>query len=226
MDNAVVESEHGVTLVGGAPVTGAALALALAHAPRLVAADGGADRALRLGHRPEAVIGDMDSLSDVAKRQLAGRLHPMAEQDTTDFDKALRRINAPFVLGLGFAGARLDHGLAVLNTLVRHPDRRCLILTGQDVAFLAPPALDLRLPVGSRLSLFPLGAVQGHSEGLRWPIAGLRFATDGTIGTSNQVAAPVVRLRFDAPRMLVILPRARLGAVLGALALPSPVHGG
>jgi thiamine pyrophosphokinase len=121
MDNAVVESHHGVTLVGGGPVSRAALALALAHAPRLVAADGGADRALRLGHVPEAVIGDMDSLSDVAKIQLSERLHYVAEQETTDFDKALRLIRAPFVLGLGFAGARMDHGLAVLNSLVAMP---------------------------------------------------------------------------------------------------------
>lgn len=226
MDNAIVESHHGVTLVGGAPVTAAALALALTHAPRLVAADGGADRLLRLGHLPEAVIGDMDSLSAPAQVRLAGRIHRIAEQETTDFDKALRSISAPFVLGLGFAGARLDHGLAVLNGLARHPDRRCLILSGQDVAFLAPLRLELALPPGSRLSLFPLGPVSGTSEGLRWPIDGLRMAPDGMIGTSNQVVAPRVRLGFDAARMLVILPRVRLPAVLAALSLPSPVRGG
>ncbi len=226
MDNAVVESHHGVTLVGGGPVSRAALALALARAPRLVAADGGADRAMRLGHAPEAVIGDLDSISDVAKRQLAGRLHLVSEQESTDFDKALRLIRAPFVLGLGFAGARMDHGLAVLNSLARHADRRCLILTGQDVAFVAPLTIELTLPVGSRLSLFPLAPVRGQSDGLRWPIDGLRFAPDGMIGTSNQVAAPRVRLAFDTAAMLVILPRGRLDAVLDALSLPSPVRGG
>jgi thiamine pyrophosphokinase len=226
MDNAVVESDHGVTLVGGAPVSRAALALALAHAPRLVAADGGADRALQLGHVPEAVIGDLDSLSESAKLRLSGRLHRIEEQETTDFDKALRAIRAPFVLGLGFAGARLDHGLAVLNALARHPDRRCLILTGQDVAFLAPERMEMSLPVGSRLSLFPLGPVTGTSEGLRWPIKGLRFAPGGVIGTSNQVAGARMRLAFDAPRMLVILPRARLRRVLDAFSLPSPARGG
>lgn len=226
MDNAIVESDHGVTLVGGGPVSRAVLALALARAPRLVAADGGADRALRLGHVPEAVIGDLDSVTDVAKRQLANRLHLVPEQETTDFDKALRLIRAPFVLGLGFAGARLDHGLAVLNSLVRHADRRCLILTGQDVAFVAPLTLELALPVGSRLSLFPLAPVRGQSDGLRWPINDVRFAPGGMIGTSNQVAAGRVRLTFDCPAMLVILPRARLDAVLGALARLSPVPGG
>lgn len=225
MEHKIVESDHGVTLVGGAPVTQAQMALALAHAPRLVAADGGADRVLRLGHLPEAVVGDLDSISAPARARLADRLHHIEEQETTDFDKALRSVAAPFVLGLGFSGARIDHGLSVLNALARHPHRRCLILSGHDLAFLAPPELRLTLPVRSRLSLFPLGPVQGISEGLRWPIKGLRFAPDARIGTSNEVATPEVRLTFDAPRMLVILPRSRLAAVLRGLGLPSPSLG-
>lgn len=226
MDNAVVESQEGVTLVGGAPVGAALLRRTLALAPRLVAADSGADRLLRLGNAPEAVIGDLDSVSDVAKARFHDRIHRISEQETTDFDKALRSIQAPFVLGLGFSGARLDHGLGVLNALVRHPDRRCLILSGSDVVFLAPPKLDLRLRPGTRLSLFPLGPVQGRSHGLRWPIDGLRFAPDGMIGTSNQVVAPEVRLEFDAARMLVILPRGQLRPALRGLVPPRPVRGG
>lgn len=225
MERPIVESDHGVTLIGGAPVSGQLMARALTHAPHLVAADGGADRALRLGRMPQAVIGDLDSISANARDRLADRLHPIAEQDTTDFDKALRHIAAPFVLGLGFSGARLDHGLSVLNALARHPARRCLILSGQDVAFLSPPDLRLALPRRSRLSLFPLGPVRGTSQGLRWPIAGLDFAPDARIGTSNEVAAPEVHLTFDAPRMLVILPLGRLPAVLRGLGLRSPVPG-
>lgn len=224
MTHMLVASSQGVTLAGGGRFSAALLAQARAIAPRLVAADSGADRLLGLGAEPEAVIGDLDSISPAARARLAGRLHLIAEQVTTDFDKALRSIAAPFVLGLGFAGQRLDHGLAVLNTLVRHPDRRCLILSGSDVTFLAPLSLDLNLPKGSRLSLFPMGAVQGESEGLRWPLQDLAFAPDGIIGTSNEVCGPV-RLRFSAALMLVILPRSAVGAALGGL-IPAGVRGG
>lgn len=219
MESVFVESQDGVTLIGGAPVSKSLLAQALALAPCLVAADGGADRALRHGVEPEAVIGDLDSISAGARLRLAGRIHGVMEQDSTDFDKALRHIRAPFVLAVGFAGARLDHGLAVLNGLARHPDRRCLLLSQSDVAFLAPPEMTLDLPRRSRLSLFPLGPVRGESEGLRWPIQGLSFAPDGRIGTSNEVAMPRVRLAFDAAKMLVILPRATIGAVLAGFGL-------
>lgn len=216
MKQAIVDSLDGITLVGGGPVTARQLARATAFAPRIVGADGGADRLLRLGHRPEAVIGDMDSISAASKLALADRLFPVPEQASTDFDKCLRLIRAPFILGLGFAGARIDHGLAVLSGLVRAPEQRCLILGPRDVTFLCPPDLTLDLPRRTRLSLFPMGAVRGESQGLRWPIAGLDFLPDGQIGTSNEVTGPV-RLRFDAPKMLVILPVRYLPAVLHGL---------
>lgn len=217
MTQPIVESSEGITLIAGGPVTRRDLRLALARAPRLVAADGGADRALRLGVPPEAVIGDMDSLSPEGRRAMGAAVHHLPEQETTDFDKCLRNIGAPFVLALGVAGARIDHGLAVLNVLVRRADRPCLLIGPEDVIFAAPPALELTLAVGERLSLFPMGAVTGESEGLRWPIGGIPFAPDGRIGTSNAVSAPRVRLAFDGPGMLVILPRRRLDAALRAL---------
>ena len=222
----IVESSQGVTLAGGGPFGKAALARARALAPRIVAADGGADRLLRLGAEPEAVFGDFDSISAVARARLAGRLFPIAEQETTDFDKALRHIRAPFVLGLGFAGARADHGLAVLNALVRAPRQRALILSPQDVTFLAPADLVLDLPAGTRLSLFPMAPVTGESTGLRWPLAGLTLAPDGMIGTSNEVSGPQVRLRFSQEKMLVILPVRCLQAALRGLGCLPDAHGG
>lgn len=213
----IVDSLVGVTLAGGGPFGKAALTRALRFAPVIVGADAGADRLLALGAEPQAVIGDFDSISESAKTRLTGRLFPIDEQITTDFDKALRSIRAPFVLAIGFAGARLDHGLAVLNALVRQPDQRCLVLSPQDVIFLAPLDLRLDLPLGSRLSLFPMGAVTGASEGLRWPLQGLDFAPDGMIGTSNEVSG-AVRLQFSAQKMLVILPLKSLSAVLRGIA--------
>lgn len=212
----IVDSLQGVTLAGGGPFGKAQLTRAMMFAPRIVGADGGADRLLALGVQPEAVIGDMDSISAQARARLAGRLFPIAEQITTDFDKALRSIKAPFVLGIGFAGARLDHGLAVLNTLVRQPDQRCLVISPQDVIFLAPLQMRLTLPLGSRFSLFPMARVTGESEGLRWPLQGLDFAPDAMIGSSNEVCGPV-ELRFSAQKMLVILPIKSLRAALSGL---------
>jgi thiamine pyrophosphokinase len=218
MKSPIVQSTEAVTLVGGGPVPRRDLALALARAPVAVAADSGADRLLAAGHLPHAVIGDMDSVSDFARAAVGpDRWHAIGDQDTTDFDKSLRAIAAPLILAVGFSGARMDHGLAVLNALVRHADRRCIVIGPQDVAFAAPPVLSLRMRPGDPLSLFPLAAVTGRSTGLHWPIDGLDFAPWGMIGTSNRVSAPQVHLDFDGPGMVVILPRRRLDAAITAL---------
>jgi len=214
----IVQSQQGVTLVGAGRFSAAALADALALAPHLVAADGGADSALRAGHMPEAVIGDLDSLTARARALIPpGRIHRIAEQETTDFEKALRSVAAPFVLGLGFAGGRLDHTLSAMNVLARHPGRRCLLVSDRDVTFHLPAELRLVLPVGTRLSLFPMAPVQGESAGLRWPLGGLSLAPDGMTATSNLTSAPEVRLAPGGPGLLAILPRAHLDAALAGL---------
>ncbi len=220
---AKVKTTNGVTLVGGGRVGARDLAASLALAPEVVAADSGADRILALGGpAPRAVLGDMDSISPRAKALFADVLHPIPAQDDTDFDKCLSAIEAPFVLGLGFVGARMDHGLAVLAGLLRRPDLPVFLLGPRDVIFLCPSQITLNLPRGARVSLFPFGAVTGHSTGLEWPIAGLNFAPDRMIGTSNRARGGAVALQFDARKMLVILPRAHLGAALRGFGI-SPV---
>lgn len=213
----IVDSLEPITLVGAGTLTKSDLESCLRLAPKVVAADGGAVHCRKFGHIPEAVIGDMDSLEAADIAAIAPeRLHHIAEQNSTDFDKALRSITAPVVLGAGFAGARVDHQLACYNALVRHPDRRCVLLSDADITFLAPPKLCLKLGAGTRVSLFPMGSVSGTSEGLRWEIDGLAFAPDGSIGTSNE-AVGAVTLTFSAPHMLVILPREWLAEVVRTL---------
>jgi thiamine pyrophosphokinase len=222
----IVRSSVPVTLVGGAELRPGDLTTALGLAPTLVAADGGAGALLAAGLMPEAVIGDMDSLPAAAATAFAGRLHRIAEQETTDFDKALRHIAAPLIIAVGVTGGRFDHELAVMHTLVRRPDQTCIVLGAESLTFVCPPVIDLDLPAGTVFSLFPMGAVGVISDGLQWPTEGLGFAPDRVIGTSNAVTGPV-RLLADGPRMLVILPRDTLPEVVRALtAVPAtwPVH--
>lgn len=206
-----------VTLLGGGEVPAGALAHAVARAPRLVAVDGGADRALAAGLVPELVIGDLDSISDAARARLADRLVHLPGQDDTDFDKTLDRIEAPLTLALGFAGGRLDHSLAALSALARRPDRRVVIWSAEDLCFLSPPRLEMDLPAGSRLSLFPLAPTGCASRGLVWPTDGLRLAPGGMLGTSNRVGAGAVRLEPEHPALLCLVPVAGLDAVLAGL---------
>jgi thiamine pyrophosphokinase len=218
MNQAIVQSRGGITLVGGGPVSPTLFRKTLEMAPVVVAADSGADRCMRLGVRPTAVVGDLDSISSAASAWVGeARMHRIAEQLTTDFDKALRSVAAPFVLAIGFMGARADHELAAFNALVQS-DAACILLGPRDVVFHVPLRFDIALRRGDRFSLFPLAPVSGQSDGLEWPLNGITLTPAGRIGTSNRVGGGGnVALRLSGRGCLGILPRARLNAVVAAL---------
>ncbi|MBU3029870.1 thiamine diphosphokinase [Paracoccus marinaquae] len=216
----LVISDRGVTVIGGGAVAPVDLELALAVAPTLVAADGGADRALALGCPPNRVIGDLDSISPSARRLIPAELvHHVPEQDSTDFTKCLTRIAAPFVMAVGFTGMRLDHTLATLSTMAAVTRPLVILLASDDLVFLAPPRITLPLMPGTRVSLFPMGPARGVSTGLEWPIEGIDFIPGGRVGTSN-IAKGLVTLRIEGP-MLLMLPRDTLATVMTALRLPA-----
>ena len=217
MDQRQIQSQQGVTLVGGGEPSAESLEEALKFAPMLIAADGGADRALALGAVPEASIGDLDSVSETAKKRVGPqRVFEVFDQDKTDFEKCLAAIDAPFVIAVGFANKRLDHTLAVMTALVRDLGPPVVVLGEDDIVFAAPRKLVIDLEVGSRFSLFPMAEITGRSQGLEWPIDPHKFSPMGRVGTSNRVTGPV-ELEFDATGMLVITPRAALGSVVIAL---------
>jgi len=213
----VFQTQNGVTLAGGAGFEPAVLAEALALAPDLVAADGGANQLDDLGQTPQTVIGDLDSIRPALRARLGPRVNHVPEQDSTDLDKCLRLVAAPFMIGLGFLGARTDHTLAAMTSLVRNGSARVLLLGAEDICLLAPPALTMPLEPGARVSLFPMGAVAGQSSGLEWPIDGLDFAPDARIGTSNRMAGDSLRLTVNAPRMILVLDRCCLPRLLAAI---------
>lgn len=214
----IVEQNGPVTLVGGGDLALGDLEFALSLAPFLVAADGGADQAMAQGHEPQVVIGDLDSLSDIVRKQLApNKIFEIAEQSSTDFHKALRNIAAPVVLAVGFLGARVDHQLAAFNTLVQRLDTPCILVGEHEVIFHVPPSITLPTAGGDVVSLFPMEKVTGRSTGLQWALDGLTFSPAGSIGTSNR-ATGEVSLIMDGPGMLGIIPRCLLPHLMRPIA--------
>jgi thiamine pyrophosphokinase len=213
----IVHKLEPITLVGGSNLEKVVFDRAIVHAPTLVAADGGAAHALRFGKVPEAVIGDMDSLSSELKASLhGGTVHEIEEQDSTDLEKCLMRIDAPLILGVGFLGGRLDHQLAAFHGLMRFAHQRCVLLGDAEVVFLCPPQLSLPLATETRVSLFPLAEVTGSADGLKWSFPTLDFAPGARIGTSNIATGPA-RIEMSTPAMLCILPSECFEIVVKAL---------
>ena len=184
----------------------------LARAAAVIAADGGLRHLLPLGHRPDALIGDLDSLpAGVVAEEAAGRVirHPR-DKDETDLELALLYAVAQYpgheVLILGGFGGRLDHMLANILVLA-HPR-----LLGQPIRFVddresawllaadPPGETTVHGAPGDIVSLLPLGG-PAHvlaTTGLRWPLRDETLLFGPARGVSNEMTAAVATVRLGA----------------------------
>lgn len=219
-----VSEKAPITLVGAGQGTAHDLTQALGFGPGCIAVDGGAALALKAGVMPDKVIGDFDSISQATLAQIpSDRWCKVDEQDSTDFGKALQRVSAPLLLGVGFLGGRVDHQLAVMHVLMAFPHKPCVLIAQDELIFLAPPNISLPCHPGDTVSLFPLQPVTGRSTGLNWPIDGLSFAPGYQSGTSNRALGDVT-VQMDGPGMLMIVPRRLIRPVVEAFLRPDAVR--
>ncbi|MEO1639220.1 MAG: thiamine diphosphokinase [Pseudomonadota bacterium] len=182
-----------------------------------VGVDGGADHLLKAGIAPEAVVGDLDSLSSRARATFSDRLFEVAEQSTTDFEKAVTRVEAKGLIAIGFTGGRIDHALSVLNVMARHRDRPIFLLDEADVSWVLSGAdVAFDLPKGTRVSVMPLGQAQVTVTGLVWPFADQAMSPDGFTSPSNAAIGGAVTVAADGP-VLITVPQAHLPDVVQAV---------
>lgn len=214
---AIIDSLNPIVLVGGADIGPQELTIFRRLATQFVGIDAGADHLLAAGIDPVAVIGDLDSLSQVARRRFADVLHHIAEQETVDFEKGLSRVEAPLIYALGFAGGRLDHTLAVLHVMGRHPERPVILLSTDDASAIVPAGgLKLHLPIGTRVSIMPLAQARVDGSGLVWPLVDQAMHPMRFTSPSNAAADHMVQIRADGP-VIVTVPRAQMDALAQAV---------
>ena len=199
-----LELRDNVTLVGGAGFPKNLLSRSLALTEDLVAADGGANF-LPTHAVPKYIIGDLDSIELPEKWVGKGsKLIKVRDQDSTDFDKCISAIKSKKIIALGFMDQRLDHFLAVCSSLVKH--KRLIFLVGKkDIIFHLPNEFSLKLPINSRVSLFPFKEIKTvKAVGLKYPVEDIIFSPIGTIGTSNVSTSENIRISYVGSGMLGI----------------------
>lgn len=208
-------------VVANAPWSWTPFSAALAaRAELLLAADGGANHLARIGLRPEAVVGDLDSIRPSVRRWV-GESHVihLADQDTTDLHKTLAYAvderHAERVTVLALLGGRVDHGLENLALLARW-SARVEIDAWDSTTRILPVTrqLELNLEPGQTVSLIPLGRCDGvRTEGLKWPLRGEALDLGERTGISNLVTEHRVRISRDSGELLAfILPAPGSGA--------------
>lgn len=199
---------------------------------RVIAADGGARHAARLGLEIDVWVGDGDSIDPAALETLGAsgvEIHRAdVDKDETDLELAIRwaieagaqQVDIHGALG----GIRIDQGLANVallgSDLCARVDAVMYDSSGAKVHVLSATDghgvhVEHRLAghVGDLVSLLPLGATARGvtTTNLRYPLRGEDLELGRTRGVSNVRTAPAALVRLESGRLLVIETPATVG---------------
>jgi thiamine pyrophosphokinase len=187
----------------------------------VVAADGGARRALAAGVHPDLVVGDGDSLDAATQAVLraAGTTMELVPPDKDESDTELcvracidRGMTALRIVG-ALGGDRLEHGVANL-LLLAHP-----MLDGLDAAIVearttvrrvgaerGPGEIEIHGSRGDHVSLLAVDTcVEGvRTSELRYPLVGEPLYPGPARGLSNELLGLTARVTTERGRLLVI----------------------
>ena len=181
-----------------------------AAADPLLAADGGANHLARLGLRPTAVIGDLDSISEQTRAWLGEeRMVHRPDQDRTDLEKALEyalgHLEVTEAVVLAALGGRTDHDLGNLGLLARLAMGERLVFESEDETVLAVAGqASLAALPGESWSFWTFDpSIRVTIEGVRWPVTRAALDAGNRPSISNEATSDEIRIRATGGPVVV-----------------------
>lgn len=180
----------------------------------ILAADGGADRALAAGVRPDAVIGDLDSVSPRTRHALQDTpfIH-VKRQDNTDLEKALdwlRTQKFDSCMIAGAVGGRLDFTLGNVLAVRPYLERLNIEFIGEKWT-LRPLIKSHRFSAkkGTRCSFIVLAPCRSVTlTGVQYRVQNENWDAHHIGRTlSNKITAAKSEISFDSGYVLLYLER-------------------
>jgi thiamine pyrophosphokinase len=206
-----------IVVTGAAPLDERSVA-ELPPGAYIVAADGGLDHALAAGLHPDALVGDLDSVSaaGLAWAHTHASVHTHAtDKATTDTELAIEHalgIRPRRLILIAGVGDRLDHSIAAVGALgaaTLAPVESVEGWWGSDHLLVVTPqrpaAVDA--PAGTTFSVLAMhGPASGVTiTGARWPLDGVELAPLVGLGVSNTVVEPPARVTVGTGLVTVIV---------------------
>ena len=196
-----------LVILGGEPPSEALLKRFWSSASFRLAADGGANRLIQMGYKPDLILGDLDSLEG---RPEGITVKEVSRQSDTDGEKALEELQHRGIkeaVVLGAFGGRMDFTLFNLMLPLRFTDLELSFYHRNEYIFLAPEVCAISGQDGARVSLLPLGGpVKGLSaQGLKWPLESATLEPEGLVSVSNALDGPEALVRHEAGSLMIFV---------------------
>ena len=189
-------------IVGNRPLS--SKIIELAKDKLVVAADAGADRLLKYNIMPDAVIGDLDSISDKTSTKLEEWIVSNKNIQKTDLEKAVEyafKKGATEIQIIGWSGGRIDHTLGALGLAF---DSRISLI---DEQFTVEAVKDLKTIEDKENTIFSLIAVPEARisvTGARWNLEHEKLSMGGR-GIHNEIGpSGKVNIKCHSGKLLLI----------------------
>ncbi|MBQ8061550.1 MAG: thiamine diphosphokinase [Bacteroidales bacterium] len=163
---------------------------------------------------PDAVVGDMDSMSPALAEEYSHLLVKVEEQDDNDQTKALHYVldHHPEVDTIHFiaaTGKREDHTIGNLGLLMEYARMNLSpsidMVSDYSTAFAVTDTCELFIGKGRRISLFsPDNTLKLESKGLVWPTDSVVF-DNWWPATLNRTDEDSVILKFSHKSLVLII---------------------
>jgi thiamine pyrophosphokinase len=181
----------------------------LKNASRIICCDGSATSLILAGYLPDAIVGDMDSLSEDLANRFADRIFPNDNQDINDLTKAVRWCSESGykdIVIVGATGKREDHtvgNISLLTEYIKDVNVKMVTDTGIFRPFLRSCKV-LSFP-GQQVSLFSIDPnTEITSAGLKYPLRHTKFF-NWWVATLNEALGENFTLDFEGGRVIVYL---------------------
>ena len=164
----------------------------------ILCADGGLRHAQYLGIKPNAVIGDFDSISKESSEFADEHNIPMfkfpIEKDETDTELALKFMlekGCKDITLLGATGSRVDHTLANIFLLKNLFAYNAIgkIVNDNNIIYFVNDKLELKKKEEYYISIIPIstGGITVCIEGFYYPLNNVEMQFGSTLGVSNKI---------------------------------------
>jgi thiamine pyrophosphokinase len=179
----------------------------LKNAKKIVCCDGSASSLILSGIEPDAIVGDMDSLSEELANRFADRIFRDDNQDTNDLTKVVewcRGNDYRDIVIVGATGKREDHTLGNISLLAEYvKDMKVIMVT--DTGILRPFITNAQIESfpGQQISIFSIDPqAEVTSNGLKYPLAKTKIE-NWWFATLNEALGEQFSLEFSKGRFIV-----------------------
>ena len=181
----------------------------LAEADIIVCCDGSAGKVVGAGFIPNAIVGDMDSLTYELKERFSDRIYEEKEQETNDLTKAVRWCRTAGyneIIIIGATGMREDHTIGNISLLAEYMGEiKVKMVTDYGIFIPINDSCIVDCVAGQQVSIFSMGEdTVISSDGLKYPLKE-RVLKNWWEATLNEAVADSFRITFSGGPVIIYL---------------------